>query len=310
MVTETNPRPAAIAAERVARAVLALGVLGLAALAFVVVRLFESWRLGPSAAAHHVTVFGVRLAYPVANADAIVIVALASVGFAALLVAARGCAHELRAARAFDRRLAACTTELVDGVAVFAGTRPEAFCAGLFHPRVYISTGALELLDERALAAVIAHELHHVRRRDPLRLATGRVLSRAMFFIPGLKPIVRRAASLAELSADERASAAAPQNRAALARAMLAFEGTGGIDSDRVDYLTGDAPSWRFPAGLCLAALAVLALISGLALLAGRLASGSTTLALPLFSHEPCIIVLAALPVALALLAVRFVRGR
>jgi Zn-dependent protease with chaperone function len=311
MALETNIRPAALAAERMARAVLALGALGLAAAAFVVVRLFESWRVGPSADSHRITIFGLRLTYPVANVDAIVVVALACVGLAVLLSAARGCARELRAARRFTQRLAACITGAVGDALVIDGERPDAFCAGLFQPRVYISTGALELLDDRAVAAVIEHERHHAQRRDPLRLAAGRVVRQAVFFVPGLRRIVDRAASLAELSADEHAVEVAPESRPALARAMLAFDHrAGGIDPMRVDSLTGRSGDWRFPTGLCVLALATVALIGAVAFLAGRVASGSTTLALPLLSRQPCVVVLAAIPAVLAVVAVRFARGR
>jgi hypothetical protein len=312
MALEADIRPAAAAAERISRAALALGALGLVAAAFLIVRLFESWRVTPAAGAHHVTVFGLRLSYPSANADAIVIVALAGLGAVVLCTAVLAAIGELRASRRFERWLATRTVR--DGatgdVLLIEDDEPQAFCAGLRHPRVYISTGAVELLDERALAAVLAHELHHARRRDPLRLATGRVFSRAMFFVPGLRAIVRRAESLAELSADERASAAAPGNRAALARAILAFDGSGGVDPERVDHLTEHRGEWRFPAALFLAALAALALITGLAVLGGRLANGSTTLALPVLSQQPCIVVLAAIPTALALVALRFGRSR
>jgi hypothetical protein len=47
----------------------------------------------------------------------------------------------------------------------------------------------------------------------------------------------------------------------------------------------------------------VIILLAAIGLLAARLASGSATLALPFISHQPCIIVLAAIPAALGSLA-------
>ena len=41
--------------------------------------------------------------------------------------------------------------------------RPEAFCAGLFRPRVYVTSGAVELLDDAGLDAVLAHERQHAQ---------------------------------------------------------------------------------------------------------------------------------------------------
>jgi hypothetical protein len=90
---------------------------------------------------------------------------------------------------------------------------------------------------------------------------------------------------------------------------MLSFsdsptsDGGGGIDPGRIDYLLGEPPSWRFPALLCVAAAGVLALLVTVAVLAGRVASGSATLALPFLSRQPCILVLAVIPPALGVLA-------
>jgi hypothetical protein len=55
---------------------------------------------------------------------------------------------------------------------------------------------------------------------------------------------------------------------------------------------------------LCVAAAGILALLITVAVLAGRVASGSATLALPFLSRQPCILVLAVIPAALGVLAV------
>ena len=74
-----------------------------------------------------------------------------------------------------------------------------------------------------------------------------------------------------------------------------------GIDPDRIDHLLGEPPSWRFPAGLVLVALASIALVAAVAVLAGNEASGSASLAPPFLSAQPCIVVLALIPAALVL---------
>jgi Zn-dependent protease with chaperone function len=307
-------RPAAIAAARVSRASQVLGGLGLASAIFVVFGLFESWRVTSRAASHQVSVFGQSVSYPAANVDAIVIVLLAALGSVVTAVAVSGAVRELHASRRFHRHLAGEDPQPLHGALLIADAQPRAFCAGLLRPRVYISTGALAILDDAALRAVVAHERHHARRHDPLRLAAGRVSARALFFIPGLGDLVARQQALAELSADESAVNAAPANRSALASAMLSFSETtsstdsNGIDPARVDYLLGDAPNWRFPALLCLAAGLVIALVVAVAVLAGRLANGSATLALPFLSRQPCIVVLAAIPAVLGILAASYRR--
>lgn len=44
-----------------------------------------------------------------------------------------------------------------------------AFSAGLFRPRIYVSTALLRRVSASELEATLLHELAHVRRRDPLR---------------------------------------------------------------------------------------------------------------------------------------------
>ena len=314
MAPERTSQPAAVAAARVARAGALLGTLGLASSVFVVSRLVEAWRVTPAAASHEISIIGERLSYPAANLAAVVVLGLALVGLAVTALTVAGAVGEVVATRRFARALAASRTYRIRDAWVIPDEQPRAFCAGLIRPAVYVSSGAVALLDEAALGAVLAHERHHAHRRDPLRLAAGRVAARALFFVPGLRELVRRQQSLAELSADESAIAAAPENRAALAQAMLSFiDGSGdqdgaGVDPARVDHLLGEAPSWRFPMLLCLAAAALLALLVAFAALAGQLAAGSTTLAPPLLSSRPCVVVLAAIPAALGLVALRLRR--
>lgn len=309
-------RPAASAATQVGGAEVLLGVLGLASSAFVVLRLLERWRVTPAATSHQISLLGQRFSYPAANFMAIIVLVLALLGLAITAAVVAGAVRELLASGRFGRRMSASGLTRVRDAWVFEDERPRAFCAGLFRPRVYISSGAMTTLDEPALNAVLLHEQRHVRRYDPLWLATGRVLGRALFFVPGLRRLAAQQEALAELSADESAIDAAPENRSALARAMLSFAEesdsgeVAGIDPARVDHLLGEPPRMPFPALLCLAGLSVLALIVAIAFLAGQLAAGSATLAPPFLSSQPCIVVLAMIPASLGLLGFRLVRKR
>jgi len=76
---------------------------------------------------------------------------------------------------------------------------PLALTAGLIDPRIFLSRGLLDALSPAELAAVLAHEQAHRRRRDAVRQLAAEVLSRLH-----LPPIRRRL--LADLSlASERA---------------------------------------------------------------------------------------------------------
>jgi hypothetical protein len=297
------PVASASAAEaRVSRAGGALAAVGLAASLVVVLGLFATWRVGGAAPVHHVSILGQRLSYPSANLAGLIVLVLGATASAAC-----GAVREVYASLRFSRRVASDQPTPYGDALVVEDERPLAFCAGLLRPRVYVSTGALALLDDTALDAVLAHERHHARRRDPLRLAAGRVLARALFFMPGLGELSARQQSLAELSADESALSADPDRGSALARAMLGFSeaGSAGFEAERVDYLLGDAPSWRFPAALCLVAAGAAILMLALGLLAERVAAGSATLAPPFLSRQPCVVVLALIPAALAVTGLR-----
>jgi hypothetical protein len=292
-----------------------LGCLAFASAVFVITRLFESWRVSSAPASHVVSVFGQSLSYPAANAGAIVVTVLAGFG---LLMAGAGAwclARELLAERGFKRALADRSPVALHGAWLIDDSRPQAFCAGLLRPRVYFSTGARDLLDEPALAAVLAHERHHARRHDPLRLACGRALAAGLFFIPAMRGLTRRQHTLAEISADEAAVLSAGGDRAGLASAMLAFSQASstealGVDPERIDYLLGERPQWRFPVVLCLGAAVALSLLIALAVLAAHTAAGSATLAPPFLSSQPCVAVLAMLPAAAGLAGLAYARAR
>jgi Zn-dependent protease with chaperone function len=73
-----------------------------------------------------------------------------------------------------SRRLAAALAALPDSrrtiapsVTVLDTDAAVLYCSGLQHPALTVSLGALDRLDDDALRAAVAHELEHVRRRDP-----------------------------------------------------------------------------------------------------------------------------------------------
>jgi hypothetical protein len=193
-------------------------------------------------------------------------------------------------------------------VLVIDSAAPLAFCAGWLRPRVYVSTGVLERLSDSELRAVLAHEQHHGALRDPLRLAVGRVLCQALFFLPVLRPLQDRYADVAELTADAAALEASGGAPAPLASAMLAIASTEtgdvvGISPERVDSLLGQPATWRWPRLLLIGALLTIAVLVALVWRASASASVQATLNLPIASSQPCILVLALVPVLACLAA-------
>lgn len=210
---------------------------------------------------------------------ALLALGVAALAAASLALGLRSAARQVRASR---RYLAALPhpeeEEWVHGepCRVVESAAPTAFCAGYLRPRIYLSRGALERLGADELRAVVAHERHHARRRDPLRLLVARALAAALFFIPLLRRISERYEAIGELAADE-AAVRDLHRRGPLASALLKIGESGptsapvvAIAPERVDHLMGDpdAGRWQLPRSLAgrsavaLAALGILVALS------------------------------------------------
>jgi hypothetical protein len=172
----------------------------------------------------------------------------------------------VRARRAI-RRLP--VSGVIDGAFVLETSQLEAFCAGFWRPRAYVSRGALEALSPEELSAVIAHEQHHAARRDPLRSLAARSVTAGLFFLPSLRDSAERLRSATEIAADEAAISTTGDVRH-LASALLTFDSRhGGVSPERVDHLLGETAQRRLPllriAGGVLAIGALIAVTATLA---------------------------------------------
>jgi Zn-dependent protease with chaperone function len=210
---------------------------------------------------------------------ALLILGTAALASVSVVLGLRSAASQVRASRRYLAALPVAAEEAeVDGerCRVIESAAAAAFCAGHLRPRIYLSRGALKLLDAEELRAVVAHERHHARRRDPLRLLVARALAAALPFVPLLQRIGERYEEVGELAADE-AAVRNLERRGPLASALLKLgevEPSAGravaIAPERVDHLTGDpeAGRWRLPrspaarSALALGALLVLVFLS------------------------------------------------
>jgi len=216
--------------------------------------------------------------------------------------ALRSAGRQLLASRRFVTRGRELEETSLEGVRVrlLDDRRPHAFCAGLLRPCVYLSAGAKNALSRSELRAVLAHEAHHARQRDPLRLMLAQVAGEALFFLPLMRRARRRYAELAEIAADEAAlrSTGGP---GPLAAAMLRFDqhataGAVGIAPERVDHLLGAHPRWELSAsllaGACLSILGILTLTY-----VATTAIPSAGLSLSMLSMQVCGLAMVAIPV-------------
>lgn len=236
---------------------------------------------------------------PDASVTSVAGLGLGSLAVAVVMLALRSAVRQLRASRRFVRGLTV-TGSGPRGAVLFADARPQAFCAGLLRPRIYVSTGAVCSLNTDELDAVLAHEAHHARLRDPLRVLIARVLGDALFFLPAVRRLGERYSALAELAADGAAVRA--RGTQPLASALLVFEAADpvvvGIAPERVDHLLGDRPAWQLPLALLAWAVVVLTAVAVVAL---RLeaAQGASPLSVPMFVADLCMVTMAVLPLVL-----------
>jgi Zn-dependent protease with chaperone function len=278
----------------------ALALAGLLAAAAALAAGAGAVRVDPSAAGR-LHAFGLHLSYPLLNLAAAGLLALAAVGATVLVRAAVGAWREVRALRRLRHELPA-VGELAGRAVLVDREAPLAFCAGWLRPRVYLSTGAVARRGPDELRAVLAHEAEHAAARDPLRLAAARVLARALFFLPLLERLLAPQASAAELAADAAAVRAAGGDPAPLACALLAFDEAApagvGVAAERVDHLLGHPARWSPPPAALAASLAALSALVAGTWLTARAAHATASLAPPLVSGQPCVLVLGLVPLA------------
>lgn len=240
---------------------------------------------------------------------ALLTLAAAALAAASLALGLRSATRQVRASRAYLAALPLSAEDVeIDGerCRVLDSASPAAFCAGYLRPRIYVSRGALEQLDADELRAVVAHERHHVRRHDPMRLLVARTLAAALPFIPLLRRISERYEAIGELAADE-AAVRELERRGPLAAALLKFGGgkpaptaVVAIAPERVDHLSGDpeAGRWRLPRSMTGRSVLALAALGALLVLSSQV--GPTT-QLPVLLAAGCMTAMVGGPIALAL---------
>lgn len=282
---------------------LALGAVGMISAATAITTAIASVHRG-SMGSGHIVLAGLHLTYPTLNGAGALLLAIAALGAASIVVAGRAGLRQLRGYRGLIGQLQSAEPLTRDPrVKVIADPRPQAFCAGYLNPTVYISRQTVEVLGDAELDAVLAHEHHHRRVRDPLRFACGRILSEALFFVPVLRVLCDLYTDLAELSADRAAVRASAGQEAPLASALLVFDESGpsgvtGISPERVDSLLGQPVRWRLPISLLAASIALSVGIGLVISHASATGSAHATFNLPILSSQPCLALMTILPFA------------
>lgn len=164
---------------------------------------------------------------------------------------------------------------LPGGARVLAEGRPVAYALPGRDWRLVVSTGAVELLDEAELAAVLAHERAHLRNRHDLVLLPFSALVRAIP-LPSLRAARGAVAGLVEMVADDHAAAVCGRSVTAaalrrmrpeleLACSLAARDGEGPGPATRLARLTsGQTVGSAWLAAVACAAAAALLVVPGI----------------------------------------------
>jgi Zn-dependent protease with chaperone function len=154
----------------------------------------------------------------------------------------------------------------VPGVRVLDHPSAAAYCVPGLRSQVVVSEGALKLLSQDELTAVLAHEAAHVRERHDLVLLPFTALRRALPWAKVVREAQEQVELLVEMAADDRARRYCSPRR--LATALLRFGSAGAMPTPsgmlgvhahhvmaRVDRLL--KPSPELPASLRYGVLAL-----------------------------------------------------
>ena len=160
-----------------------------------------------------------------------------------------------------------------ENVTVIADERPLAFTGGFLQPRVFVSTGLLEALSEAEMRAVILHEFHHQKSKDPLKGLLVSFLTDFLFFLPTSRFLKKTYSLDVELTADAH-SVRHRSDPADLAVSLLKMQRSGGPaaswffdpTAERAKHLLGERSRVRQPLARVLLTVVVLAASAWIAL--------------------------------------------
>ena len=139
----------------------------------------------------------------------IFILALTVIRFISGLVYLRGLTRKLSSNRRLVKRFMKATDRLglSNAVYLIADDRLLAFCAGVFQPKIFVSTGLLQAADNAELMAVLLHEQYHIQSHDSLTMMLA-YFGRSLFpFFPVFGDFIAKLRLEREMEADRAAIA-------------------------------------------------------------------------------------------------------
>lgn len=97
--------------------------------------------------------------------------------------------------------------------------KPLVFCFGSLKPKICISSTFVKKLSNSELRAVLLHEQYHLLTWEPIRMLVVKIITKVLFFVPGLKSLANQYFIFSELAADDWAIRKS-KNKSPLAQAV------------------------------------------------------------------------------------------
>lgn len=91
---------------------------------------------------------------------------------------------------------------LAGKVRIIADKKPSAFCLGLLRPKIYLSTGLIQLMMKQELEAIILHEKYHLLKKDNIFLITATFIRQLLIPFPIFSDIIDSFIKIREIKAD------------------------------------------------------------------------------------------------------------
>lgn len=116
--------------------------------------------------------------------------------------------------------------DLTGKVKLINSKKPFAFCFGLLHSKIYISSTLLEAMSPIELKGILLHEKYHLDNHDSLALFIGRVTENLFPFFPIISDFISSFRIKREINADKAAVILLGDNNAIASalRKFLAFQ--------------------------------------------------------------------------------------
>ncbi len=138
---------------------------------------------------------------------ALILMAVVAIKIVMTVIKIQRFRHHLLAKRVKNDQLKFLEKKLAlnDKVVLMKDSRPQAFCFGIRNPKIYISSGLLQLMNQKELEVILRHEKYQLKHRDTLTLLLATMIESLFPFFPVVSDFIRVYRMDREVAADNAA---------------------------------------------------------------------------------------------------------